>query len=137
MNDIGTQLLGQHEIVRPDRGRDLRAQMPGQLYRDRADAARAGMDQHALARPQPGAFDQHLPGRERHERQRSRLGHAEGGRLECQVRLRDRDALGEVLPMCFVPARPKTSSPTLKRRVAGPTAMTVPARSWPRTSGIE
>ena len=94
-DDVGAELLGQHEIVWPDRGRDLRAKIPGKLDSDRDDAARAGMDEHALAKPQPGAIDQHLPVRKRHERPRSRLGHVECCRLECQVRLRQRDALGK------------------------------------------
>src|SRR5688572_22646360 len=60
-------------VLRSGRGRDLRAEVFGQLDGEGADAARAGMYQDLLSRLQPCEIDQRLPCGQRHQRKRRRL----------------------------------------------------------------
>ena len=53
----------------------VRAEVLGELDRDRADATGAGVDEHLVARSHVRLLDQRLPRREGDHRQRGGLGH--------------------------------------------------------------
>jgi hypothetical protein len=69
------------------------AEVLGQLDRDRADAAGAGVDEHPVARSHVRLLDQRLPCSEGDQRQRCGLGHRQTGWLSRHLVLLDGDQL--------------------------------------------
>jgi len=92
---LGPELAHEVGVRRADRGGDARSEVPGELDRDRSDAAGARVDQNPLPRLHVADLDEGLPRGERDERQRAGLGHADRHGLRRQVGLGDGDALGE------------------------------------------
>ena len=86
-------------------GRDLRAEVSGQLDGERADASRAGVDQNLLARLQLREIDQRLPGGEPHQRQRRGLHVVEARGLFRRGALAYQGILGDGADAIFVEAR--------------------------------
>ncbi len=76
-----------------DSGRDSCAEVLGELDRDRADTAGAGVDEDLLTGLQLAPLHERLPGRQSHQRKRRRFLEADRCRFERQVGLGDRDAL--------------------------------------------
>src|SRR5207302_1179406 len=92
---IRAERLHQRMVLSAGRGRDLRADVFGQLDGEGADAARAGMDQDLLARPQLCEFDQRLPGGKPHQRQRRGLRVVEARGLPRRGAFAHQGILGE------------------------------------------
>ena len=76
---------------RGNRGRHPRALGPGELDGDMADAARAAVNEHMIARGDAGAVDERFPGGDGHQRQRGGLAPVEGVGLEGHEGGIDRD----------------------------------------------
>src|SRR5437762_3881663 len=102
---IRAERLYQRMVLSAGRSRDLRAEVFGQLDGDGADAARAGMDQDLLARPQPREFDQRLPGGKPHQRQRRGLRVVEARGLPRRGAFAHQGILGEGADAVVVEAR--------------------------------
>ncbi len=73
----------------------VRAEMLGELDHGRSEAAGPGVDENFLTGLDLRPFDQDLPGSQGDQWYRAGLGHGQGGRLERDVILVDRDVLGE------------------------------------------
>ena len=92
--------LGRAELAQPAvvalraRRDDVRAEVGGELHREVADAAGAGVDQDALALVRLRRLDDHAPGGERGDRHRRRLDVRERARLADDAERVDREVLG-------------------------------------------
>ena len=102
---IRAERLHQRVILGAGSGRDLRAEVFGQLDGEGADAARAGVDQHLLSRLQLCEFDQRLPGGEPHQRKRRRLHVVEARGLRRRGAFAHQGILGEGADAILVEAR--------------------------------
>src|SRR5213596_2453087 len=95
----------QRMVLSAGRSRDLRTEVFGQLDGAGADAARAGMDQDLLARPQAREFDQRLPGGKPHQRKRRGLRVVEARGLPRRGAFAHHGILGEGADAVVVEAR--------------------------------
>ena len=94
-DDVRTEVADPFDVAGSRRGRHASPEVLGQLNRDGADAARAGLNEHLLARLEVRPLDERLPGGQSHEGHGSRLGHREAPRLGRKIVLVHGDALGE------------------------------------------
>ena len=102
---IGAERAHQLDVLGAGGREDLGAEVLGELDRERADAASAGVDQHALPGLHRGDLAQRLQRGEPGERQRRGLGKADAGRAARDHALVGAHLLGEPAHAIFLEAR--------------------------------
>ena len=95
---VGAERTHELDVLAARGGGDRGAEMLGQLHRETADAAGAGVDQHALALGELARADDAGPGAQSRDRDRARIDLAQARRLVRQRRRRHHRILGERAP---------------------------------------
>jgi hypothetical protein len=117
------------------RGRDMGAQSLGELDRQVADAAAAGVDQHPLAGADAQHLGQALPGRQPGQRHRRGLREIHALGYPRQVFRPRKDEFGKRAHARLVQPR-RHPVADAEAGCSGPSAVTTPAASLPRIAGM-